>query len=417
MYKTFKNLTFNSAFYTFANSIEAFSPLILAIILTRLLTPQEYGVWVLFIALVTFLRPLVNLSIQDALRMQFYEMNEIESARFVWSAFCLTTACMAAFITIAAALAGPLSVALSMPPKWILTIPVVAYLYAAFYFLLAYNQFAHNRRRFLLLHVIQTAASLTFIALLVFKGWGWPGVVVGKTAGLTLGCAVGACWLFGLLPFGKVFAELPDLRRLANFGLHYLPTGMGLVIIPLTDRLIVTHVLGLEENGFYGVAALFGSAVFVVLNGFLHAWMPWLFRSLRDRRGKYREVIAVSVAFLGLLPVGGVIAHFVFGPVAPLIIGGKFDSAFNLIPWAIAGTVSMGYFYHNQAYLLFKKAILPMSLSSMTCITLNAVLSYYGAIYYNMTGVLAATIAAYLIAAMISAAFVVPKYNLRFANA
>ena len=164
------------------------------------------------------------------------------------------------------------------------------------------------------------------------------------------------------------------------------------------------------------VAALFGSAVFVVINGILFAWMPWLFRNLGEWRDKYREIITVSVLFLGMLPIGGVIAHYVAGQFAPLIIGSKFDSAFHLIPWAIAGAVSMGYFYHNQAYLLYKKAILPMSLSSITCITLNVIFSYYGAIHYGMIGALAATIAAFLIAALISASFIIPKYNLKFAN-
>ncbi len=112
MYDLLKKLSQNSAFYTFANSIEALSPFLLAIILTRQLTPAEFGVWVLFIALVTFLRPLVNLTIQDALRMHFFEMTDTERARFVWSALCLSLVCAAVFIGIALLLAQPLSVAL-----------------------------------------------------------------------------------------------------------------------------------------------------------------------------------------------------------------------------------------------------------------------------------------------------------------
>ena len=413
MYDLLKKLSQNSAFYTFANSIEAFSPFLLAILLTRQLTPEEYGVWVLFIALVTFLRPLVNLTIQDALRMHFFEMGDAERARFVWSSLCLTTVCAATFVAVTLALAQPLSLSLSLPAEWLVTIPVAAYLYAMFYFLLAFYQFAHKRGSFLGLHVIQTAASLVFIAFLVFNGWGWPGVVIGKIAGLTVGCAVGAVWLVKGLPFSKILRQPPHIIRLAKFGLLYLPTGMGLVAIPLTDRLIVTHVLGLAENGLYGVAALFGVAVFVVINGILHAWMPWLFRSLVDWRGLRREIITISLIFFALLPFGGIIAYVIAMPVAPIIIGNQFGDAFHMIPWAIAGTVSMGYFFHNQAYLLFKKAILPMSLSSFSCIVLNAVFSYYGAIEFGVIGVLAATIGAFLIAALISAAFVIPRYRLR----
>lgn len=411
MYDLLKKLSKNSAFYTFANAIEAFSPFLLAIMLTRQLAPAEYGVWVLFIALVTFLRPLVNLSIQDALRMRFYEMDDTERARFIWSSLVLTALCTTIFVVLALLLAKPLSMALSIPTEWLVAIPVTACLYAIFYFLLAYNQFAHKRRRFLSLHIVQTTASLAFIAFLVLNGWGWPGVVIGKIIGLTVGCAVGAYWLVGDLPFGKISGPSPHMARLAKFGLFYLPTGMGLVAIPLTDRLIVTHVLGLAENGLYGVAALFGAGVFVVINGVLHAWMPWLFRSLNQWHQRRRETVAVSLIFLALLPLGGLLAYAVAMPLAPIIIGDQFDSAFPMISWAIAGTVSMGYFFHNQAYLLYKKAVLPMSVSSFVCIALNAVLSYYGAVDYGVVGVLAATIGAFLIAALVSAAFALPLYR------
>ena len=64
MYKLFKKLAGISIFYSFANSIEALSPFFLAILLTRILTPQDYGIWVLFVSLMAFLRPVVNLTIQ-----------------------------------------------------------------------------------------------------------------------------------------------------------------------------------------------------------------------------------------------------------------------------------------------------------------------------------------------------------------
>ena len=416
MFALLKKLSKHSAFYTIANSVEAFAPFLLAIILTRQLAPEEYGVWVLFVALVTFLRPLVNLTIQDALRMRFYEMDDVERARFVWSALWLSTLCTVAFVVAAQLFAGPLSVALSLPADWLVAIPIAAYLYAFFYFLLAFKQFDQKRWRFLTLHVIQTTASLVFIIFLVMNGSGWPGVVIGKILGLTVGCAFGAYWLARDLPFGTIIARRPQIARLAKFGLLYLPTGMGMVAIPLTDRLIVTHVLGLAENGLYGVAALFGIAVFVVISGILHAWMPWLFRSLADWRHRHREIVTVSSVFLAVLPLGGMLAFLIAMPVAPIVIGSEFDGAFYMIPWAIAGTVSMGYFFHNQAYLLFKKAVLPMSISSLSCIALNAVLSYYGAIAYGTVGVFAATIGAFLIAALISAAFSVPLYRLEAAG-
>ena len=55
MYKLLRRLAGISVFYSFANSIEALSPFLLAIILTRLMMPEDYGIWVLFVSLVAFL--------------------------------------------------------------------------------------------------------------------------------------------------------------------------------------------------------------------------------------------------------------------------------------------------------------------------------------------------------------------------
>ncbi len=73
----------------------------------------------------------------------------------------------------------------------------------------------------------------------------------------------------------------------------------------------------------------------------------------------------------------------------------------------------MGYFFHNQAFLLHKKAILPMSISSFSCILLNALFSYYGALEHGVIGVLVATIGAFLTAAIISALFISYFYRRR----
>ena len=411
MYNLLKKLARHSAFYAAANSIEAFSPVILAIVLTRLLAPSQYGVWVLFIAVVTFLRPLVNFSIQDALKMYFFEMSQGERARFVWSAFCVSTTLAAAFVAATLLFADALSVALRFPAEWLVAIPVTAYLYAYFYFLLAYNQFAQFRRRFIALHIVQTLASLVAIFVLVYSGHGWMGIVIGKIVGLAVVCLAGSYLLLTELRFDRAVRAHVGMASLIRFGLVYVPTGLGVVAIPLTDRLIVTHVIGLAENGLYGVAALFGSAVFVAINGFLLAWMPWLFRNLGNWEQRKHVIFRVSFVFLALLPVAGIVFYLVSSLIAPVIIGGSYAASWPLIPWTIAGVVAMGYFFHNQAFLHYKKAVVAMSVNSLACIVLNAVLSYYGAIAYGVTGVLAATIFAFLVAALMSAAASVPRYR------
>lgn len=411
MRRLFIRLAQGSAFYTLANSIEAVSPFLVAVIVTRILLPSEYGAWVLFIGLVTFLRPILNLTLQDALRMRFYDMDDRELAKFIWSCFCLTTLCAAACVSLLHLIQDELSGMLKLPANWLPAAAVAGYFFANFYFLLAYNQFARRPSHFFILHVVQTVSSISAIAAFVVSGWGWIGIAIGKVLGLAIGCGLGVFWLIRELPFRAARHERPELLHLAKFGLLYLPAGMGLVAIPLTDRVIVTHVLGLAENGFYGVAALFGMALFVAINGILHAWTPWLFRNLALGTAKRREIGVVSGVFFLLLPLGGVTAVFLSMLIAPAVIGSQFESAFPLIPWAIASSISMGYFFHVQTFLLYKKAIWDMSASSLLCIIANGVFSYYGAKYVGLAGVFAATVGAFLASTLLSGGLALLRYR------
>lgn len=407
----FKLLAKNSVFYTLANSIEAAAPILLAIVLTRLLEPSEYGVWVLFIALVSFMRPIINLSVQDALRMHFYEMNTDERARFVWGSFCLSLVCLTVIVAVLWLISSLASQFLNFPEDWLITVPIAAFLYASFYFLLAYFQFSENRKGFLLLHLFQTSASLAVVALLVWHSQGWQAVIVGKIIGLALAVVGGAYWLSKGINFSKDVLRKPRIAKLMRFGFLYLPTGMGLVAIPLTDRIIVTEMLGLAENGLFGAAALFGSAVYVVINGFVHAWMPWLFRSLADPTGNRKTIARVSISFYLGMPLVGLGLYIAAIFIAPLLIGSAFSEAFQLIPWAIAGTIAMGYFFHNQAFLHYRRAVGAMSTCSIYCIVSNAVLSYYGAIYFGTAGVFYATVASFLSGALLCGAFIFFTYR------
>jgi O-antigen/teichoic acid export membrane protein len=340
-------------------------------------------------------------------------MDKARLAAFVVSAFYLSVGSALVLGVLAVTLGDSLSGLVKFPAAWIVSIVVTAFLFVNFYFILAYNQFAEKRGRFVTLQFVQSLTGFAAITVLVYLGWSWQGVVLGKMVGLTVACVAGILWLAGDLKLDLRAHSKEQIKELVKFGLCYLPTGFGLVAVPLTDRLIISHILGLGENGLYGVAALFGSALFVAINGFLHAWMPWLFQQLSKPSGNYRsEIFTVSVGFLLLLPVMGVVFYIIAVIAAPILIGASFTGAFGLIPWAVAGTVAMGYFYHNQAFLHFKKAVLPMSVSSLNCIVLNIVLSYYGALYYGVAGVLAATIAAYMISAVTSGLFIAMDYNL-----
>ncbi len=407
-----KKIYTSSLVYTLANSIEALAPFVLAIILTRRLSPDEYGIWVLFIALFTFLRPLISLSVQDALKMHYFELDKRSLSEFTLSSFVITSVMTLFFYCISAFAKEYISVWIKFPDSWLASIVLAAYLYSVFFFLLTLNQFKDNRKQFFLLHIIQSSVSIALVFAFVLSAGGWQGAILGKLGGLLVVSIVGVWWLAKDLTFTINANYLLKLKEIIKFGLYYLPTGLSLVIVPLTDRMIITHFLGLNEVGLYGVSALFGSAFFIVINGFMYAWMPWLFRRLMEYDNQaQKEVRVVSISFAFLLPIIAAIFYFFCLFIAPLIIGISFYDAFVLIPWVLSAFVMQGYFFHNQAFLLFKKNTTIISVCSFFCIVLNIVLSYLWAISYGIKGVILATAASYFLSWLLSSYFVFRGFN------
>jgi len=402
-----KRLYTSSLIYTLANSIEALAPFILAIILTRKLSPEEYGTWVLFIALFSFLRPITSLSVQDALKMHYFELKRETLSEFILSSFFLTSLLTLLLSVIVFLTKSHLSVWLKFPDSWMISVVVTAYFYSLFYFLLTLNQFENNKKRFILLHVVQSSVGIGLAVTLVFYEWGWQGAIIGKISGLCITFFLGVWWLSCDLKFSLNARVLKKAKQLIKFGLHYLPTGLSLVIIPLTDRMIITNILGLHENGLYGVAALFGAAFFIVINGFLFAWVPWLFQRLTKNSTQDKtEVKWISISFILILPIAAIGFYFFSLLVAPFAIGKSFYDAFPLIPWVLSAFVMQGYFLHNQAFLLFKKKAIMMSLCSFFCIILNIILSYLWALLYGAQGVVIATAVSYFVSALLLSVFI-----------
>src|ERR1041384_7316996 len=141
-----KFLAMQSLFYAVANSIEAMVPFLLAPILTRTLDPASYGIWVLFITYATFLRPVVGLTTQDAIRMRFYDFDKKQLDQFTHTVLYVMMTMALIVLTITFLFRDALASAAKFPADWLFSVVVAAFLFEVFYTALALQQF-HNRRK------------------------------------------------------------------------------------------------------------------------------------------------------------------------------------------------------------------------------------------------------------------------------
>ena len=390
--KAKKFLAMQSLFYAVANGIEALVPFLLAPILTRTLDPTDYGIWVLFITYATFLRPIVGLTTQDAIRMRFYDFDQKQLDQFTHTVLYVMTV-MAILVSIVSFLfRDALAEAAMFPAGWLVSVVIAAFLFEVFYTALALQQFHNRRKAFLGTQVVQALLSIAFITAFLLDGWDWRGVILGRMLGM------GAASLISLRSLGygpSLFFRMPArsfYRNIATFSLLYWPSGMVVMAVAMTAKVVAAQYLGVEASAMYGVAALFASAYWVMNHSFVLAWTPWLFRKLKDAPVEgLREVLSVSLLYFVLASVAATGFYVVSLFAAPILLGEAFHTAIPLLKYIMVAIVLQGFFMHNMKFLHFDKSIGLMSAFSAVTIALNLWLSIRWAQSMGIEGIMLAT--------------------------
>jgi O-antigen/teichoic acid export membrane protein len=407
-----KFLAMQSLFYAVANSIEALVPFLLAPILTRTLDPTEYGIWVLFMTYATFLRPIVGLTTQDAIRMRFYDFDQKQLDQYTHTVLFVMMAMAVVVSGLTFVFREPLGEAAKFPAGWLISVVVAAFLFEVFYTVLALLQFHNRRKDFLATQIIQAVLSMTLVSAFLLAGWDWRGVVLGRMLGM------GVATLISLRSLGYSplqYLRIPPrsfYRDITSFAVVYWPAGLVILAVAMTDKVVAAYYLGVEASGMYGVAALFASAFWIVNYSFVLAWTPWLFRKLKAAPIEgMREVVSVSMLYFVLASIAGVAFYFVSLIAAPILLGEAFHRAIPLLQFIMVAIVLQGFFIHNMKFLHFEKDIGLMSACSALTIVLNLWLSIRWAPSMGIRGIMIATAVSFGATFLISGMLVVARYS------
>ena len=409
--KAKKFLAMQSLFYAVANSIEALVPFLLAPILTRTLDPAAYGIWVLFVTYATFLRPIVGLTTQDAIRMRFYDFDQKQLDQFTHTVLFAMLAMATVVSVLTYIFREPLASAAMFPAGWLVSVVIAALLFEVFYTVLALHQFHNNRTEFLKTQALQAVLSMALVSAFLLAGWDWRGVILGRMLGM------GIATLLSLrsLGFGpRQFLRIPQrsfYRNITSFAVIYWPTGMVIMAVAMTGKVVAARYLGVEASAMYGVAALFASAFWIFNQSFVMAWTPWLFRKLKDAPTEgLREVISVSVLYFIIASIAGLAFYFVSLFAAPIVLGEAFHDAIPLLKYIMLAIVLQGFFMHNMKFLHFDKDIGLMSACSTLTIVLNIWLSVRWAQTGGIEGIMQAAAVSFGATFVISGLLVLFRY-------
>lgn len=324
----------SSAAYAGSNLLNRAVPFLLLPVLTRYLSPEDVGITAMYVAAVGLALPLVGMSTDAAISRRYFDRDEVDFPRYVATCLWLTAVTCAALTALLAIFAKPLAPLLAVPQSWIWTIAAVAagrYLVAV---ALGSWQVRQRPGPYAAFSFALTALGLGIsVYLVVSLGWGWRGRVLGEVVSQVL---LGLAGIFFLFRAGWVRGPVHRgyLADAMKYGGGLIPHVYGGLLIITTDRLFLTHMVGVEETGLYIVGIQVAMLIGVAQQSFNQAWAPWLFAQLKaNAPGTLRRVRRITrlynAAILGAAVVLAALAPWLLG----WLVGPEFRGASRFVLW------------------------------------------------------------------------------------
>jgi O-antigen/teichoic acid export membrane protein len=364
---------------------------------TRLLSPAEYGVYV------------VGMSIAGILGAVFFAWIRLSVSRYQATSAAVDfrgTAIVAFSLTVV--------VLCSLAPLVMLFYHGVSLslLAASIFVAIAVNaveigqDFARaNLRpyRFAAVAIVRSMSGLAFGLMAVEMGWGGLGLI----AAFGLGSLIGAVLNFAGTGVRMARWQRTQLLQFARYGLPLSIGGLLGALYSSSDRLIVAYLLGEEAAGLFGVAADLPRQFLVMLaSAVAAATFPVVFRSLTES-GKIatRERLSESVELLlaVVLPVVVWLA-LAADQVAGTLVGAGFRASVSyLLPvLAIARLLGVAnQFYCQISFQLSERPFLSVAQACFTLL-LSIALMFPLVAHYGLLGAALATFATEAIGLLIA---------------
>lgn len=372
------SLLFDASIYGALNFARQLIPFLLLPILTRYLTPSDYGILSIFTIVVSMLSLAIGLNTDGSVGREFFERAKIDFPSHVVTCATISTVCFV-ILLFATPLLGSVSESwVGVPGAFLWVAVTIAFARYFTQLLLVIYQSSMKPLSYGIYALAQTIVEVCVtLVLVVIYGQGLEGriaalfVVTICSAGIAIYLLHQGGWLAGRF-------KLKSAHLALAFGVPLIPHVVGGMAISFADRLLLVSLLGEAPTGLYFLGFQIGSVVAVGASAYNSAWAPWLFSRLgtddpNARRAIVKATYTSFVAILMLVAIVQLLAPFLFH----YVIDEKFHEGLQVAQWTAIGCGFLGMYYIVGAYITFARRTHLLALVTFVVGCFNVVASYF----------------------------------------
>lgn len=383
-----KRLGRNVLIYGGGDALVRFINFLLLPLFTRYLTPDDYGVRGLLLALAAVLSPVFSLGLSAAVGPCYFEGNSIErKAATVWTAGGLLLISSAVMLVVGSIFAAPTCQLVfgsgNYEQLWRLTLWTTA-LAILSEPLNLYLRFEEKARLVVVISVSAAVATVasSFLLVVVFR----QGVL-----GLVLAGLIGRAVML-VLQLVPTLAGLPIrwaralVRPLLVLGVPLIPAFVWLYIIQQAGKYLLQWRWGLDAVGVYQVGLSISAFAGLAVSAFQSAWYPF-FMSFLERPADAGAVFGRSLTMYVFAACLLTICSFAFAkPVVTLMTQPAFHAAYRVVGLSAAALLLQGLYYVLLPPMYFAREVQAQALIQAIAAAASFALNWFLIVRWGVVG-------------------------------
>ncbi len=370
----------SSLIYLLGGLLNKAIPFLLLPILTRYLTPEEFGTVALFQVFLFFTIPLVGMGLNNNISRNFTKVSRDEMAQLIGTLvglLCCSTGIIFFLITLWLYLYDQV---FEISYRWFLVLPLVA----AFHITNQFNlTVLRNQERPVVFAILEVSNSLLNIGisiiLIIGLKFGWQGRAIGLVFSTCCFGGIGLLLLHkqNLLVFRFTSSTIKDILHIS---LPLIPHSLSGVVISLSDRLFLEKLINKEAVGIYVVGYTFGMVVNLFVESFSRAWSPWFYKQMagcNNTRKRRKKIVRFTYIYFGSILFLAFILTAVSNVVLPFVVTEEYQDSLEFVLW-----VALGYAFRGMYTMIFPYFVLAgrtnlLAIGTLGTAIINLILNYY----------------------------------------
>ena len=376
-------------------------------ILTRYLTPSDYGIVANYTALLSLMSFFICLSNSGYLFRNFFFLNKEEFSKSTSNVFFINVIIAVLIFFLLLLFNKMIFNELHIPLFWLLVIPLLSLGQIFIDTTLSLFQAQNSAKKYSILQLSQTFLNLSFsVFFVVILFWNWQGRIIAQIFTVSILSLFGIIFLIKKYSISFSFKSINsyDIKDFLNFGIPLIPHSIGGFVLSLSDRFFLSSMVGVSATGLYSVGATFGGLMMILHGAFYRVYLPYAFEKLSSTNDSIevkRKLVKITYIYISVFITLSLLLYLFAVLVFPWFVGPKFEKAYVYVLWIALGYAMMAAYQMFGIYVIYtKKTKMAAFRTDFVAALVKLPLTYFLIIYLGPIGAAIATFAAYFITAL-----------------